>query len=116
MRTGGRDRFHNEYALRLEEKGSFGSAMRADHNDEQVSRHLWVGNLNPRVTESILAEQFLRFGELDNIALYPSRGYAFVNFRKEEDACLAMRGLQGVAVAGFPLKIEFAKGVPCKIK
>ncbi|CAN6450493.1 unnamed protein product [Victoria cruziana] len=110
MRTGGRDRFHSEYAPSSEEKGGFGPSTRADHGDQQVSRHLWVGNLNPRITESILAEQFLRFGELDNIALYPTRGYAFVNFRKEEDASLAMRGLHGVSVAGFPLKIEFAKG------
>eukprot|EP00268_Persea_americana_P019672 TRINITY_DN20111_c0_g1_i1.p1 TRINITY_DN20111_c0_g1~~TRINITY_DN20111_c0_g1_i1.p1 ORF type:complete len:955 (-),score=211.26 TRINITY_DN20111_c0_g1_i1:416-3280(-) len=100
----GRERFRREYFPRVEAKTHFG------RNDAPSSRHLWVGNLSPHITESLLSEQFLRFGELDNIVFYPGRSYAFVNFKKEEDAAIALRGLQGFVVAGFPLKIEFTKG------
>lgn len=103
----GRERFRREYFPRVEAKTHFG------RNDAPSSRHLWVGNLSPHITESLLSEQFLRFGELDNIVFYPGRSYAFVNFKKEEDAAIALRGLQGFVVAGFPLKIEFTKGVSC---
>nr|DAD23784.1 TPA_asm: hypothetical protein HUJ06_025247 [Nelumbo nucifera] len=101
---GGRDRFRREYSPRFEEKGHQGRS-------NPPSRHLWVGNLSHHLNESALSEQFLRFGELDSIAFQPGRSYAFVNFRRDEDAIVAMKTLQGVLVAGMPLKIEFAKAV-----
>lgn len=81
------------------------------------SRHLWVGNLSPHVSQNSLYEHFLRFGDIENIAYTPGRSYAFVNYKKEEDAVIALRGLQGFIIAGNPLRVEFAKGVsdenPC---
>lgn len=74
------------------------------------SRKLWVGNLGPRMTENVLSEQFLRFGDIENIGYLPGRSYAYVKFKKEEDADLALRSLHGSSVAGTPLRIEFAKG------
>ncbi|KAL5704726.1 hypothetical protein ACHQM5_023113 [Ranunculus cassubicifolius] len=73
------------------------------------SRHLWIGNLSHHIHESALTEQCLRFGELESVAFQPGRSYAFVNFRREEDAMIAIRALQGFPLAGMPLKIEFAK-------
>lgn len=75
------------------------------------SRHLWVGNLSSHVTERMLSEQFLRFGDLEKIGYVPGRSYAFVDYRKVEDAVIAMRGLQGSNLAGMLIRIEFAKGV-----
>ncbi|KAF8410911.1 hypothetical protein HHK36_003448 [Tetracentron sinense] len=100
---GGRDRYRRDYSPRFEEKGHYG------RSNNPPSRNLWVGNLSHHITETTLSEHFLRFGELDSIAFQPGRSYAFVNFRKEEDAIIALRGLQGFVVAGMPLKIEFAK-------
>ncbi|XP_020102807.1 flowering time control protein FPA isoform X2 [Ananas comosus] len=74
------------------------------------SRHLWVGNLSSHVTERMLSEQFLRFGDLEKIGYVPGRSYAFVDYRKVEDAVIAMRGLQGSNLAGMLIRIEFAKG------
>ncbi|KAG0461621.1 hypothetical protein HPP92_021918 [Vanilla planifolia] len=74
------------------------------------SRKLWVGNLSPDITESILSEHFLRFGEIESITYSSGRSFAYINFKKEEDAVLALRGLQGSNVSGMPLRIEFAKG------
>ncbi|KAJ4982338.1 hypothetical protein NE237_033175 [Protea cynaroides] len=100
---GGRDRVSRDYSPRFEEKGYRG------RNTNPPSRCLWVGNLSQHLTKKALAEQFLRFGELENVVFQPGRSYAFITFRNEEDAVVAMRGLQGFVVSGMPLKIEFAK-------
>ncbi|CAA6670754.1 unnamed protein product [Spirodela intermedia] len=100
---GGRERYRSEYTPRVEDKG--GGGVSRSHQpgraETQPSRHLW----------SMLLEQFLRFGDLENIAFIPGRSYGFVNFKKEEDAVFALRTLQGHMFAGVPLKIEFQKGL-----
>nr|XP_010928998.1 flowering time control protein FPA isoform X2 [Elaeis guineensis] len=101
----GRDRSNNKYAPRSEEK-----ERRTGWGVAPPSRHLWVGNLGPQATRSTLLEHFLRFGEIENIAYIPGRSYAFVDYKKEEDAVIALRGLQGFKFDGMPLRIEFAKG------
>ncbi|GAB2262375.1 hypothetical protein Droror1_Dr00003372 [Drosera rotundifolia] len=78
--------------------------------DNPASRHLWVGNVSPRMPmESVLAEHFVRFGPLESISFLPGRSYGFVNFEREEDAVAAKDKLQGFVVADLPLKIEFSK-------
>ncbi|KAJ4791914.1 hypothetical protein LUZ62_043160 [Rhynchospora pubera] len=74
------------------------------------SRHLWVGNLAPTVSEKILFEEFLRFGDVESINHLPGRSYAFVNYLKEDSAVKALRALQGIRIEGCPVKIEFSKG------
>ncbi|MQL72335.1 hypothetical protein Taro_004671 [Colocasia esculenta] len=113
---GGRERGRGEHPPRVEEKGAGSGGGGGHHHgrpEAPPSRHLWVGNLPPHATQSMLLEHFLRFGDLENIAFLPGRSYAFVNFRKEEDAIYALRTLQGHTFAGMPLKIEFQKGVSC---
>uniref|UniRef100_A0A7N0ZZ13 RRM domain-containing protein n=1 Tax=Kalanchoe fedtschenkoi TaxID=63787 RepID=A0A7N0ZZ13_KALFE len=73
------------------------------------SRHLWVGNLPLNIDERTLADQFDNFGELESLAFQPGRTYAFVNFKREEEAIAAMRALQGFPLGGHALKIEFTK-------
>ncbi|XP_031287051.1 flowering time control protein FPA [Pistacia vera] len=103
-RGGGRDRFRP----RFEDKthGSGGGGGRAN---APPSRHLWVGNLSHNIEESDLTDQFLRFGELESVAFQPGRSYAFVNFKRDEDAIASMKALQDFPLAGNPLRIEFAK-------
>ncbi|BBG99859.1 RNA recognition motif-containing protein [Prunus dulcis] len=73
------------------------------------SRHLWVGNLSHSIMENDLTEHFLQFGELESVAFQPGRSYAFLNFKREDEAIAAMESLQGFPVAGNPLRIEFTK-------
>ncbi|XP_021853304.2 uncharacterized protein [Spinacia oleracea] len=73
------------------------------------SRHLWVGNLSNHIDQSTLTDEFIRFGDLENIAYHPGRSYAFVNFIREDDAIAALNSLQGFSLGGMPLRIEFAK-------
>lgn len=78
---------------------------------ETLSSHLWVGNLPPDVTESELTELFDKHGLLDGITCYASRSYAFVYYKRVEDAASAKTALQGFLINGSPIKIEFAKPV-----
>ncbi|KAK7306798.1 hypothetical protein VNO77_44756 [Canavalia gladiata] len=111
-RQGGRDRFRRDYPSRYEDSkgiGVSGRDNRNSNNNNPPSRHLWVGNLSHNIVEEELAHHFLRFGPLENVAFQPGRSYAFINFKRDEDAIDAMRALQGFPLAGNPLRIEFAK-------
>ncbi|CAJ1964087.1 unnamed protein product [Sphenostylis stenocarpa] len=111
-RGGGRDRFRRDYPSRYEDNKGNGVNGRDNRNSNNPpSRHLWAGNLSHNIVEEELAHHFLRFGPLENVAFQPGRSYAFINFRRDEDAIDAMRALQGFPLAGNPLRIEFAKAV-----
>lgn len=84
---------------------------KVDEHERPPSRHLWVGNVASSVTKEELSEQFSRFGDLENVADYPSRNYAFVNFKSVDDAVYAKKGLHGFVLGGMALRIEFARGV-----
>ncbi len=84
---------------------------KGEEDDAQPSRHLWVGNVSQEVSEAILKEKFSQFGEVDNVTVYSSRNYAFVNFINQEDAVEAKNLLHGVMLGGLAMRIEFAKGV-----
>lgn len=70
-----------------------------------------MGNLPPDVTESELTELFDKHGLLDGITCYATRSYAFVYYKRAEDAASAKEALQGFLINGNSIKIEFAKPV-----
>ncbi|KAE8729747.1 RNA recognition motif-containing protein, putative isoform 2 [Hibiscus syriacus] len=79
------------------------------------SNHLWVGNLPGDTVDSDLTELFNKFGALDSVTTYSSRSYSFVYFKRLEDAKAARDALQGAALHGNQIKIEFARPAkPCK--
>ncbi|TKY67470.1 Flowering time control protein FPA [Spatholobus suberectus] len=80
-------------------------------SDESASpsNNLWVGNLAPDVTDSDLMELFAKYGALDSVTSYSARSYAFVFFKRVEDAKAAKSALQGISLRGSSLKIEFAR-------
>lgn len=78
---------------------------------ETPSNNLWVGNLASDVTDSDLMDLFANFGALDSVTSYSSRSYAFLFFKRMEDAKAAKEALQGTLLRGNPIKIEFARPV-----
>ncbi|KAM7465272.1 hypothetical protein LguiB_012834 [Lonicera macranthoides] len=85
------------------------------NDSDPPSSNLWVGNLAGEVTESDLMNLFKKQGEIDNITLYSARSYAFVHFKRIEEAIAARSSLQGIVLCGNALKIEFTKPArPCK--
>ncbi|XP_021746227.1 flowering time control protein FPA-like isoform X2 [Chenopodium quinoa] len=99
-------RHHNHHSS---SSSRFDESKPSRGKNNPPSRHLWVGNLSHHISQSTLADHFIRFGDLENIACHSGRSYAFVNYVREDDAIAALNSLQGFSLAGMPLRIEFAK-------
>jgi len=85
--------------------------MRDSDELASPSNNLWVGNLAPDVTDADLMELFAKYGALDSVTTYSARSYAFIYFKRVEDAKAAKNALQGTSLRGSSLKIEFARPV-----
>jgi hypothetical protein len=84
----------------------------ADSDESETpSNNLWVGNLASDVADSDLMDLFAQYGALDSVTSYSSRSYAFIFFKRIEDAKAAKEALQGAELRGHPVKIEFARPV-----
>ncbi|KAK6930536.1 RNA recognition motif domain [Dillenia turbinata] len=95
----------NKLARQMDQKQS----QKDSDGAEVPSNNLWVGNLTADVTDSDLMELFGKYGALDSITSYSSRSYAFVYFKRMEDARAAKDALQGALLRGNSIKIEFAR-------
>ncbi|TXG73724.1 hypothetical protein EZV62_002303 [Acer yangbiense] len=83
-----------------------------DQQPLQLPQHsLYVGDLDPFVTENQLVDMFIKFGQLDStvlwqdIATQQSLCYGFVNFHRLEDAKQAMETLNYSVVNGKSIRI-----------
>ncbi len=63
-------------------------------NNGQPSTSLWIGNVDPNVTEDTLIEMFSVYGQLANVRCLPEKYCAFVNFKTKDDAHKALQNLQ----------------------
>lgn len=88
------------------------SPGKGDPEEEaEASGNLWVGNLPLDAVDAELTPLFARYGVLDSVSTFPARNYAFVHFKRLDDAKAARDALQGALVRGNPVKIEFARPV-----
>lgn len=85
-------------------------------DDENVTR-LWIGNLDPKVTEFTLLKVLQKFGELEKFDfLYhtvgpdqgKSRGYCFVTYSSRQEAEKALKGLNGKLALSRRLVVRWA--------
>lgn len=71
---------------------------------------LYVGSLHFEVTSADLEPVFSAFGELDFIDIHKdeegkSKGFGFVQYKNEADAKSALEALDGLDIAGRPIKV-----------
>ncbi|XP_060107018.1 RNA-binding protein 7 [Heteronotia binoei] len=81
----------------------------------EADRTLFVGNLDPRVTEELLFELFHQAGPVIKVKIPKDKDgkpkmFAFVNFKHEESVPYGMSLLNGIKLFGRPLKIQFRSG------
>ncbi|KAF3523219.1 hypothetical protein F2Q69_00046991 [Brassica cretica] len=57
--------------------GALSSSQFLPHSIDS-SHNLWVGSITMDTTESEVTELFGRFGDIDRITAYSSRGFAFI--------------------------------------
>jgi RNA recognition motif-containing protein len=63
-------------------------------SNSMESTSLWIGNVDPNVSEETLTQMFAAFGSLSNVRCLPEKYCAFVNFKLRDDANKAMQNLQ----------------------
>lgn len=89
-----------------------GDAMRNQRRDENSVR---VTNLSPDTREDDLRELFSRFGQITRVYVALdrergiSKGFAFVNFMRREDAARAIQKLNGYGYDNLILHVEWAQ-------
>ncbi|KAI0052858.1 splicing factor, CC1-like protein [Auriscalpium vulgare] len=73
---------------------------------------LYVGSLHFNLTESDIRQVFEPFGELEFVDLHKdpttgrSKGYAFVQYKRSEDARMALEQMEGFELAGRTLRVN----------
>lgn len=90
-------------------------------NGDPNTTNLYLGNLNPKITEQQLMELFGKYGALASVKImWPrseeeksrGRNCGFVAFSSRKDAERALRGLTGKDVMGYEMKLGWGKAVP----
>ncbi|XP_058810366.1 U2 snRNP-associated SURP motif-containing protein isoform X3 [Phymastichus coffea] len=101
-------------SLKLTEDGSF------DNGDPNTT-NLYLGNLNPKITEQQLMEIFGKFGPLASIKImWPrsdeekarQRNCGFVAFMSRKDGERALKNLNGRDIMQYEMKLGWGKSVP----
>ncbi|XP_014215051.2 U2 snRNP-associated SURP motif-containing protein [Copidosoma floridanum] len=101
-------------AIKSAEDGSF------DNGDPNTT-NLYLGNLNPKITEQQLMEIFGRFGPLASIKImWPrsdeekarQRNCGFVAFMSRRDGERALKNLNGRDIMSYEMKLGWGKSVP----
>ncbi|TFK77131.1 splicing factor, CC1-like protein [Pluteus cervinus] len=73
---------------------------------------LYVGSLHFNLTESEIKQVFEPFGELEFVDLHRdpmtgrSKGYAFIQYKRSEDARIALEQMEGFELAGRTLRVN----------
>lgn len=86
----------------------------ARHWEQDKDSTIYIGNLDERVTDSLVWELFLQAGRIVNVHLPKDRvtqshqGYGFVEFISEEDAEYAARIMNQVRLYGKPIRVNKA--------
>ncbi|KAJ2326965.1 E3 ubiquitin-protein ligase pub1 [Coemansia sp. RSA 2681] len=83
--------------------------------DETNARSLYVGNLDPRVSEQMLAEVFGAVRPVVAVKIIPDKrqapggiNYGFVEFATHQDADLALQGLNGRRILDCEIRVNWA--------
>ncbi|XP_026286870.1 probable RNA-binding protein 18 isoform X2 [Frankliniella occidentalis] len=86
-------------------------------NNEIQDKRLWIGNLDPRLSEYNLLKLLQKYGTIDKFDLlfhrsgplsgFP-RGYAFCTYKNTEDAVLAMQNMDGQLVGSKQITVRWA--------
>jgi RNA recognition motif-containing protein len=70
---------------------------------------VFVGNLDPSVTEEQLGNHFQGFGTIVQIKIPPNRGCGFVKFETREAAEKALATLHGSMLSGLRIRLDWGK-------
>lgn len=102
-------------------KASGSSSGGYTYVDDVQTTNIYLGNINPKMTEQQLCEEFGRHGPLASVkVMWPrseeerarNRNCGFVAFMNRRDAERAMADLEGRELMNFEMKLGWGKAVP----
>uniref|UniRef100_A0A8C8S4W9 Tetratricopeptide repeat protein 31 n=1 Tax=Pelusios castaneus TaxID=367368 RepID=A0A8C8S4W9_9SAUR len=67
---------------------------------------VWVGNVTPRITQTLLHRCFEAFGPIHSVRMLPEKYCAFINYTQKEAAEAAFGALQGAEVEGTKFVLQ----------
>ena len=73
------------------------------------TRSLFIGNLDPTVSEEDLQQTFSQFGKIESLRLLPNKECAFVNFTNVDEAVQAKAAMVGRPIGHLIPRIGFGK-------
>ncbi|XP_074589812.1 RNA-binding protein 208-like [Curcuma longa] len=78
--------------------------------DPSTCRSVYVGNIHPNVTESLLEEVFQSIGPLEGCKLIRKEksSFGFVDYHDRRSAALAIMSLHGLQIYGQAIKVNWA--------
>ncbi|XP_055385284.1 probable RNA-binding protein 18 [Condylostylus longicornis] len=88
--------------------------------DTLEDRRLWIGNLDPRITEYQLLKILQKYGDIEKFDLLfhksgplagQPRGYAFVTYKSTKDSACALDKLNGKLVGIKNVAVRLAKNI-----
>ncbi|KAJ2882742.1 E3 ubiquitin-protein ligase pub1 [Coemansia aciculifera] len=96
-----------------QQPGQFGAAPQEQKLDESNSTTLYVGNLDPLVTESALLQLFLKASPVMDIKIVTNKrpgglNYAFIEFSRHEYAATALELMNGRRLFKREIRINWA--------
>lgn len=110
----------SDLGIRLGDDYRYPSLGSFDTGDPNTT-NLYLGNLNPKMTEQELCEIFGRYGPLASVKImWPrsqeerqrKRNCGFVAYMNRKDGERAIKHLSGQEVMGFEMKMGWGKAVP----
>ena len=76
----------------------------------EPTTRVYIGNLDPAVTQEEMEEESRRFGETTSVWVARSPpGFAFIEFADVRDAQACVEGLDGVRLGSQQCRAQFAK-------
>ncbi|KAI8321515.1 ARM repeat-containing protein, partial [Martensiomyces pterosporus] len=79
--------------------------------DSMPTRSLWVGNVDPGLSNQDLIAIFGKYGRVESLRLLPDKECAFVNFLRVEDAIRAKEDMHsGARIGNNTVRVGFGKG------
>jgi hypothetical protein len=81
------------------------------HSPVAATRALWIGNLDPNLTQDEVWQAFAPFGQIESVRILPDRECAFVNYVKANDALEAYKQMQGGHLGDCIMEIGFGRTV-----
>jgi len=70
---------------------------------------VYIGNLTPDVTETLLHSFFDDYGEIDEVRMQKEKGYAFIKYKSHDDAARAIAAVHGRFIGARAVKCAWGK-------